>query len=89
MNNQTDGNLGALAFAALTTDCPHPPPIDDNPPLHVFMLSLGFMLGMSTAKHKLQPRVAGDALSWLSSKKTPQEVIELIWGKTIDKKPPL
>ena len=75
------GNVGHLLFAAVTHDCPHPPPVNDNPPFHVFMLSIGFLLGKTAVAHKLPHRAVSDGLHWVSGKKTPQEVIELIWGK--------
>lgn len=75
-----DGNLGVLAFAALKTMSPQPPPIDDNPPLHIFMLSLGFMLGRAAFIHQVPEPAVRDAMIWIAGKRKPQEIVDLIWG---------
>ncbi len=73
------GDMSLLAFAALTFKS-DPPPIDDHPPLHVFTLSIGLMLGRKMEEHKLPSRAITDAAARIGGCRSPEEIIKLIWG---------
>lgn len=77
--NRVPGDLSMLAFAALTLD-KGPPPIDDHPPLHVFTLSIGILLGRAMAEHKLPSHAVTDACARIGGCQSPEEIIKLIWG---------
>jgi hypothetical protein len=70
-----------LVFAALTQESPSPPPIDDAPPLHVFTLSIGMMIGKLLEQKKFAPQDAVAAANWIAGKETAEEVIKLIWNQ--------
>jgi hypothetical protein len=74
------GACPLLVWAAITHESPTPPDISDNPPLHIFTMSIGMMIGRMLAQGKITPKDAMAAASWAGGKKTPQEIIDLIWG---------
>jgi hypothetical protein len=73
--------LPELVFAAITFESPQPPDVTDDPPLHVFTMSVGFMMGKLLAQGRFRPQDAQAAMSWIAGKKTVGEVIKLIWNR--------
>lgn len=80
MNHRHEG-IPELVFAALTANGTPPPPTDDNPPLHVFNLSIGMMIGRMLEQGKFRPQDAIAAANWIGGKKSVEEVIKLIWNR--------
>lgn len=70
-----------LVFATITHFYPEPPPIDDDPPFHVFMFSIGMMIGRLLGKGHFTPPDAAAAGQWIAGKTSPEEVIKLIWNR--------
>lgn len=74
------GDHSELAFAFLRSGGPHPP-IDDDPPLGPFMLSLGIMLGRGMGSGALPGEAVRDAGNRIGSQKSVLGIIHLVWGK--------
>ena len=78
--NQTKG-CPELVLAAITFISPNPPPIDDEPPFPVFMMSIGIIMGKLLEQGKFRPADLTAAANWIGGKKSVQEVIQLIWNR--------
>lgn len=80
MDKHKNNGLSELAFAAITHKRPYPPPIDDNPPLHAFTMSLGMVIGQIMADGSVPAQHWEAAANRICGKKTPQEIIKMIWN---------
>ena len=79
MSHKNTG-MSELVFAALTKESPFPPPTDDCPPYHVFLMSIGIMMGRLLERRLFRPEDLLAAAPRVYGKKTVEEVIDLIWG---------
>jgi len=80
MNTHKHKGCPELVFAAITHESPTPPPIDDDPPHHVFNLSIGMMIGRLQEQGAFRPVDAVAAANWIAGKQSVAEVIKLIWN---------
>lgn len=78
MDHKHNG-MAELVFAAITQSYPMPPPIGDDPPLHVFTMSVGIIMGKLVQEGKFRPQDLVAASNWIAGKKSVQEIIKLIW----------
>ena len=74
-----------LVFSALTQYM-GPPPIEDNPPLHIFTMSIGIQMGRLLGEGKVRAQDVIEAANWVAGKKTPREIVELIWNVQTEEK---
>jgi hypothetical protein len=81
------GDMSLLGIAAITHRWPEPPPIDDDPPLHVFTHIIGLLCGQLLAKldnQNGQDRLVADGLRALSHRlagmTSAKEIVDLIWA---------
>lgn len=69
------------AFLAIKQRWLNPPPINDNPPLHVFNLSIGMLIGQLLEQKKISPQEASAAGNYVANEETVEDVIKLIWNQ--------
>ena len=81
MNGHRHKGIPELVFAAITHESPNPPPIDDAPPLSIFNLSIGIMIGRLQEKGAFGMHDAIAAANWIGGKESVEEVIKLIWNR--------